>query len=303
MSGKRWSAGSRRSPGSLAALAVMDFRFLGGSLGTGVGERLVRLAEHAVAHRLPLVVVTASGGARMQEGALSLMQMAKASQAVAQLNEAGLLFVTLITDPTFGGVAASFATQADVIIAEPGARMGFAGPRVIRDTVRATLPDGFQTAEFLLDHGAIDLVAERNALRGGARAACCGPPRRHPGRPTQRPVPIVVDADELAERTRLGRRGARPARPAAHRPRVHHPARRFVRRAARRPAMRRLRRASSAGSSTSAAPRSWWSATQKGHATRELVETNFGMAEPEGYRKALRLMRLAGQLRPAGASR
>lgn len=181
------------------ALAVMDFRFLGGSLGTGVGERLVRLAEHALAHRLPLLVVTASGGARMQEGALSLLQMAKVSQAVAQLHEAGLLFVTLITDPTYGGVAASFATQADVIIAEPGARLGFAGPRVIRDTLRATLPEGFQTAEFLLEHGAIDLVVERNRLTEVLTRllwAVSDPS----GRAEVADVRLVVDADELPER-------------------------------------------------------------------------------------------------------
>src|SRR5262249_46345442 len=114
--------------------------------------------------RLSLLIVTASGGARMQEGALSLLQMAKVSQAIAQLHEAGLLFITLITDPTYGGVAASFATQADVIIAEPGPPPGFPGPRVIRDTLRVALPEGFQTAEFLLNHGAIDLIAERSRL-------------------------------------------------------------------------------------------------------------------------------------------
>src|SRR5215472_8464011 len=147
--------------GHRLVLAVMDFRFLGGSLGTGAGELLVLAAECALRDGLPLLVVTASGGARMQEGVLSLLQMAKVSQAVARLGEAGLLFVTLITDPTYGGVAASFATQADVIIAEPAARLGFAGPRVIRDTLRAELPPGFQTAEFLLAHGAIDMIAER----------------------------------------------------------------------------------------------------------------------------------------------
>jgi acetyl-CoA carboxylase carboxyl transferase beta subunit/acetyl-CoA carboxylase carboxyl transferase alpha subunit len=281
--------------GRPVALAVMDFRFLGGSLGTGVGERLVRLAEHALAHRLPLVVVTASGGARMQEGALSLLQMAKVSQAVAQLNEAGLLFVTLITDPTFGGVAASFATQADVIIAEPGARMGFAGPRVIRDTLRATLPDGFQTAEFLLDHGAIDLIVERNALSEvlGRLLRASAPPRVLAD---LRPVPVVVDAGELAERpawdvVALARHALRPT----GREYITLLADSFVelhgdRHCADSPSI-------VGGIMDFGGTAIMVVATQKGHSTRELVETNFGMAEPEGYRKALRLFRLAEKLR------
>ncbi|MGW4500333.1 acetyl-CoA carboxylase carboxyltransferase subunit beta, partial [Micromonospora sp. NPDC004336] len=148
------------------ALAVMDFRFLGGSLGCAVGELITRTAERALEDGVPLVLVTASGGARMQEGALSLMQMATVSQAIAGLREAGLLTVSVLTDPTYGGVAASFATNTDVVLAESGARMGFAGPRVIRQVTGRALPEGFQTAEFLLRHGQVDMVVPRHALRG-----------------------------------------------------------------------------------------------------------------------------------------
>ncbi|MCX4472056.1 acetyl-CoA carboxylase carboxyltransferase subunit alpha [Micromonospora sp. NBC_01655] len=151
--------------GHPVALAVMDFRFLGGSLGCVVGELITRAAERALADGVPLVLVTASGGARMQEGALSLMQMATVSQAVAALREAGLLTVSVLTDPTYGGVAASFATNTDVVLAESGARMGFAGPRVIRQITRRALPEGFQTAEFLLRHGQVDMVVQRRSLR------------------------------------------------------------------------------------------------------------------------------------------
>jgi acyl-CoA carboxylase subunit beta len=144
---------------------VMDFRFMGGSLGCGVGERITVAMETALDRDLPLVMVTASGGARMQEGAYSLMQMAKTTQALAALDEAGVLTISLVTDPTFGGVAASFASLADVIVAEPGTRMGFAGRRVIEQTIGQRLPDGFQTAEFLLAHGLVDCVVPRGALR------------------------------------------------------------------------------------------------------------------------------------------
>ncbi|MDH6117694.1 acetyl-CoA carboxylase, carboxyltransferase subunit beta [Kitasatospora sp. GAS204B] len=145
--------------------AAMDFRFLGGSLGCGVGALITEAARTSLRRRIPLLLITASGGARMQEGVLSLMQMAKTSQALAELDEAGILVLSLITDPTYGGVAASYATLADVIIAEPGARLGFAGPRVIEQTIGESLPPGFQTAEFLLDHGLVDDVVPRAALR------------------------------------------------------------------------------------------------------------------------------------------
>lgn len=146
-------------------LAVMDFAFSGGSMGSVVGEEIARAAEHAAAHDLPLIIVTASGGARMQESALSLMQMAKTTVALEGLNEKGLPYVSILSDPTTGGVTASFATIADVILAEPGALIGFAGPRVIQQTIRQSLPEGFQRAEFLLEHGMVDAVVDRREQR------------------------------------------------------------------------------------------------------------------------------------------
>ncbi|MEV5708023.1 acetyl-CoA carboxylase carboxyltransferase subunit alpha [Actinoallomurus sp. NPDC052274] len=145
--------------------AVMDFRFLGGSLGVAVGEAIALAAATASRRRAPLLIVTASGGARMQEGAYALMQMAKTSQALVELDEAGILTISLISDPTYGGVAASYATLSDVIIAEPDARIGFAGPRVIQQTIREELPEGFQTAEFMRERGMIDRVVPRSQLR------------------------------------------------------------------------------------------------------------------------------------------
>jgi acetyl-CoA carboxylase carboxyl transferase subunit beta len=147
------------------ALAVFDFHFMGGSMGTVVGEKLARLVEEAIARRLPLVVFAASGGARMQEGTLSLLQMAKVSSMLVRLREAGLPYVCVLTDPTTGGVAASLAMLGDVQIAEPGALIGFAGPRVIEQTIHQTLPKGFQSAETVLEHGMIDMVVQRRELR------------------------------------------------------------------------------------------------------------------------------------------
>lgn len=146
------------------ALGVMDFRFMGASMGSVVGEKITRLVEHATAEKLPVVLVTASGGARMQEGILSLMQMAKTCGALERHSAAGLGYIALLTNPTYGGVTASFATVADVILAEPGAMIGFAGPRVIQETTNSKLPEGFQTAEFLLEKGLIDRVVDRKNL-------------------------------------------------------------------------------------------------------------------------------------------
>ena len=147
------------------ALGVMDFRFLGASMGAVVGEKITRLIEHATAKRIPLVIVTASGGARMYEGMISLMQMAKTSGALERHKEAGLLYVAILTHPTTAGVTASFASLGDVIMAEPEALIGFAGPRVIKDTTQAQLPEGFQTAEFLLKKGMIDRIVDRRKMR------------------------------------------------------------------------------------------------------------------------------------------
>ncbi|MEW6637968.1 MAG: acetyl-CoA carboxylase, carboxyltransferase subunit beta [Actinomycetota bacterium] len=151
--------------GRRAALAVMDFDFIGGSMGSVVGEKVARAIEHAREENLPLVVVSASGGARMFEGVYSLMQMAKTSVALARYRKGSQPYVSVLTDPTFGGVTASFATAADVILAEPGARVGFAGARVIEQTTKEKLPEGFQTAEFQLEHGMVDRIVHRLALK------------------------------------------------------------------------------------------------------------------------------------------
>lgn len=145
--------------------AVFEFKFMGGSMGSVVGERFVRGVQAAIDHRCAFICISASGGARMQEGLLSLMQMAKTSAALTKLSEAGLPYVSVLTDPTMGGVSASFAMLGDVIVAEPNALIGFAGPRVIEQTVRETLPEGFQRAEFLLTHGAIDMIIDRREMR------------------------------------------------------------------------------------------------------------------------------------------
>lgn len=151
--------------GHPCCLFVMEPYFMMGSMGTVVGEKITRLFEYALAHRLPVVGFAVSGGARMQEGLLSLMQMAKTSGAVKRHSDAGLLYVAVLTDPTTGGVTASFAMEADIILAEPGATVGFAGARVIQQTTRRSLPAGFQTAEFLLDHGFLDGIVPRSRQR------------------------------------------------------------------------------------------------------------------------------------------
>jgi acetyl-CoA carboxylase carboxyl transferase subunit beta len=146
-------------------VAAFEFKFMGGSMGSVVGERFVRGVQVCVEQNLPFVCFAASGGARMQEGLTSLMQMAKTSAALTQLAKARLPFISVLTDPTMGGVSASFAMLGDTIIAEPNALIGFAGPRVIEQTVRETLPEGFQRSEFLLEHGAIDMIVDRRELR------------------------------------------------------------------------------------------------------------------------------------------
>ena len=146
-------------------IGAMDFRFMGASMGSAVGEKIARLIEKCTAEKLPVVLVSASGGARMQEGVLSLMQMPKTCGALERHREQDLPYIALLTNPTYGGVTASFATVADVILAEPGAMIGFAGPRVIQETTNSKLPEGFQTAEFLLEKGLIDRIVERKNLR------------------------------------------------------------------------------------------------------------------------------------------
>ena len=157
--------GTCRIGGCKAAIAVMDSRFIMGSMSSAVGERITRLAEYAAKKKLPLIIFSASGGARMQEGIFSLMQMAKTSAAIARLGEAGCLYISVFTNPTTGGVTASFASLGDIILAEPGALIGFAGPRVIEQTIKQKLPEGFQRAEFQQECGFVDEVVPRAAMR------------------------------------------------------------------------------------------------------------------------------------------
>ncbi len=157
--------GAAQVEGVACAVFCMDHNFMMGSMGTVVGEKITRLFEYATQHSLPVVGFTVSGGARMQEGILSLMQMAKTSAALKKHSDAGNFYLTVLTDPTLGGITASFAMDGDVIMAEPGATIGFAGPRVIEQTIRKKLPQGFQTAEFLLEHGFVDLIVPRGGQR------------------------------------------------------------------------------------------------------------------------------------------
>jgi acetyl-CoA carboxylase carboxyl transferase subunit beta len=158
-------SGEAKIGGKSVSLVVMDFNFMGGSMGSVVGEKIARAMERAIEKRTPFVSVASSGGARMQEGILSLMQMAKTAAAAARLGEEGLPFISVLTDPTFGGVTASFAMLGDIIIAEPKSLIGFAGPRVIEQTIKQQLPAGFQRAEFLQEHGMIDAIVPRREMR------------------------------------------------------------------------------------------------------------------------------------------
>jgi acyl-CoA carboxylase subunit beta len=298
--------------GHRAVLAVMDFRFLGGSLGSAVGEAITQAAEIALAERTPLILVTASGGARMQEGIMALMQMAKTSQALGQLDQAGILTVSLITDPTYGGVAASFATLPDVIIAEHGARLGFAGRRVIEQTIGQELPPDFQTAGFLLSHGVVDMVRPRPQLRATlarllAAARRLPDPAPNPSGPAGPdgsadgtgfiggPDPLVTDPGRLPERdpwdcVRAARRLGRPTSldyialltedfEELHGDRIE----------ADDPAI-------VAGIGRLGGTPTVVIGTQKGHTAAELAARNFGLPAPSGYRKAARVLRLAAKL-------
>lgn len=284
--------------GHAVVAAVMDFRFMGGSLGTGVGERITAAAEAALAERVPFLLVTASGGARMQEGSLSLMQMAKTAQALTELDEAGVLTIGVLTDPTYGGVAASFATLPDVILAEPGAHIGFAGPRVIRQTISQDLPEGFQTAEFLHGKGLVDGVVPRGALRAKiARLCALHAPAAPPPAPWPSPSPcrLILQPELLPARdgwtaVQLARHADRPTTLDYARTMLDD----FVELHGDRlggdcPAI-------VGGIGRLAGRPVVLIGHQKGHGTRERVERDFGMPSPAGYRKAARLMRLAAKL-------
>jgi acyl-CoA carboxylase subunit beta len=288
-------AGTVRIGGLPLAMAVMDFRFMGGSLGAAAGEMITLAAETALHQAVPLLVVTASGGARMQEGVIALMQMAKVSQAIAALREAGLLTISLVTDPTYGGVAASFATNCDVVVMEHGARMGFAGPRVIEQTIRQKLPDDFQTADFLLDNGQVDAVQHRGNLRAWlSQLLAATTPLARGELPAALadvvsdpvlldeidPWSAVTSARDIARPTTLDYlNGAFAGFVELHGDRTFTDCPSIV-----------------AGFATLNGRPVAVIGHQKGHRTKELVARNFGMPLPGGYRKALRVMRLAARL-------
>jgi acetyl-CoA carboxylase carboxyl transferase alpha subunit/acetyl-CoA carboxylase carboxyl transferase beta subunit len=283
----------------------IDFGFIGGSMGGAVGESITRAAELALERRIPLLVISASGGARMQEGVVSLMQMAKTSQAIGRLAEEGILYMSLLTDPTYGGVSASFATLGDVLIAEPDAHIGFAGPSVIEQTIRQQLPEGFQTAGFLMDHGMLDLVENRENLRRSIRNLVelhavveetrqTDPGSRAGRLPETEGAEPVTDPDALTVRdpwdvVQLARQLERP----------HtldyvgfvfddflelHGDRAF-----------REDPAIVSGPARLGDIVVMLIGHQKGSTTGEMMERNFGMPEPDGYRKGMRLMRYAAK--------
>jgi acyl-CoA carboxylase subunit beta len=285
--------GTARIGGSPVVLAAMDFGFLGGSMGIEVGRRITAAADLALQRGLPLVTVCASGGARMQEGVFSLFQMARVSHAFARLHEAGLLSVCVLTDPTYGGVSASFATLAAVLVGERGAHVGFAGPRVVQETIRAELPSDFQTAEFLLAHGLVDRVESRAELRPMlVRLLELHGGRAEPAVPAPRPpVPSVDDAgqDDAAELDAwdVVQRARVTGRPTTL-DYLHTAFDDFVelhgdRAFADDPAV-------VGGVAVLDGRRVVVIGHEKGHTVRERVARNFGMPHPEGYRKAMRLM-------------
>lgn len=280
--------------GHEAIATIMDFRFMGGSLSSAVGEVIVRASRAALERRVPLILVSASGGARMQEGAMALMQMAKTMQALESLNEAGVLTISLISDPTYGGVAASYATGCDVILSEPGARFGFAGPRVIEQTIQERLPKDFQLAEKLFDQGMLDKVVHRNLLRPtlGRLLAVQRPA------PTSTPMvedPLVRDPAllDLPAPWSIVQR-ARDLRRPTSLEYIGHLVDGFVELHGDR--TRKDCSALIGGVGHLAGRPVVVIGTEKGHTPPEMVERDFAMASPAGYRKAVRLMRLADKL-------
>lgn len=286
--------GRARIKGYRLALAVMDNQFLMGSMGQAVGEKITRAIERATRHKMPIVIVTTSGGARMQEGIISLMQMAKVSAALKKHSNAGLLYVTVLTDPTTGGVTASFAMLGDIILAEPGALIGFAGPRVIEQTIRQKLPEGFQRAEFLMEKGFIDKIVPRRYMRQVLGRIL----RVHgkKGQPdwmsdgTIAEVEISKEAVEPKtawERVELAREAERPTALDY----INGLCDRFVefhgdRLYGNDPAI-------VGGIAFLDGKAVTVIGQQKGRNTKENIKRNFGMPNPEGYRKALRLMKQA----------
>jgi acetyl-CoA carboxylase carboxyl transferase subunit beta len=277
-------------------MCALDFTFLGGSMGSVVGEKVTRAIELGAKTRTPVIVCSSSGGARMQEGTLSLMQMAKTSAALALLAEAGVPYFALLADPTYGGVSASFATLGDLIICEPKVKVGFAGPQVIEQTIRQKLPEGFQTAEFLMEKGQIDLIVPRAELPNTFKKLL-GFHQRHPAEAKAAARTTASAAPARAPSTRSAWESVQLAR---------HPD---------RPNFRELvdqvfdgftelhgdrsfrdDPAIVGGLATLAGRSVMVVGHQKGRGTKEAIARNFGMPHPEGYRKALRLMQYAGRL-------
>jgi acetyl-CoA carboxylase carboxyl transferase alpha subunit/acetyl-CoA carboxylase carboxyl transferase beta subunit len=288
--------------GHPVVVAAMDFAFIGGSMGSAVGEAITRAAELALDRRTPLLTITASGGARMQEGCVSLMQLAKTSQAVARLHEEGVLFISLLTDPTYGGVSASFATLADILVAEPRSYIGFAGPKVIEQTIRQQLPENFQTAEFLFEHGMLDRIEPRENLRGALRKTLELHELARPGSASDlhERLPAGDGQEPIIDPAALSNRPAWDIVQVARkieRPNTleyighvfddfqeFHGDRLFEEDAAIVGGIARLGEIAVVVVGQ-----------QKGHTTSEMMARNFGMPQPEGYRKALRLMQHAGK--------
>ncbi|OLF14500.1 acetyl-CoA carboxyl transferase [Actinophytocola xinjiangensis] len=280
--------GSGTVDGHRISVCVLDFRFQGGSMGVVVGEKVTRAAELALAERIPLVICSTSGGARMQEGIFSLLQMAKTAAAVARLRAAGVPFVSLLADPVYGGVSASFATLGDLVVAEPGARVGFAGPKVISQTIRQELPPGFQTSAFLLAHGHVDAVVPRQELRAflGRVLGLHVPAQPRPPLPAPRPEPGRTAPDAWTT-VGLARHPDRPHFDDYLRLLFDD----FVELRGDRcdeddPAV-------AAGLARFAGAPVVLIGHRKGRGTTENVARNFGMPGPAGYRKAVRLMRHA----------
>ena len=290
--------GKIRINGEEAVIGICDVRFLMSRMGYVVGEKLTRAIEKATELRLPLILFTASGGARMQEGIVSLMQMAKTSAALRRHSDAGLLYITILTDPTTGGVTASFAMLGDIILAEPGALVGFAGPRVIEQTIGQKLPKGFQSSEFLLEHGIIDGIVERMELKDTLYHLICLHKEAVPGHPEQ-----SLDASEELYDKKSGDKKKRPANAwekvqaarSAERPTsldyIEHLFDGFMElhgdRAFRDDGSIVGGIASFHGLPVTVIGQ------QKGKNTKENISRNFGMPYPEGYRKAQRLMKQA----------
>ncbi len=287
--------------GHAAVLAVMDFRFFGGSLSSGAGEKIVRAVERSIERKVPFVMVSASGGARMHEGILSLMQMARTCAALQKLREAGLPYISLLTDPTTGGVSASYALIGDVNISEPGALIGFAGRRVIEATIKQKLPDDFQTAEYLRDHGFVDVIVPRSELKkriasfmeyaaGNAAAA----PAKKSGAAKAKKKPASKAGKNASSAWDVVRLARDPGRPTC-RDYAEKACDEFIELRGDRvfgddPAIL-------GGLARIGDRRFVLIGHQKGSTTEERIACRFGMADPEGYRKALRLMRLAEKWR------